>query len=386
MPRPPRRSLRTLLLVNLGLFTASAVMLVGLSTVVFTGGDLSTALTAIVALWIWSTVVALGFGWVLVQRVVMRPVRELAAEVQALAEPEAEVPETHYETLEFAALSESFRTMAAARTEAERAALRAEKLASIGQLAAGVAHEVRNPLGALSTYVDVMAQRGRDRDVTDPMRGAIARIERIVQGLLTYARPAAAVGAVDLVAVVESAVALVRGQPPFSARTLEVAVARDLAPVRGSTHALEQVIVNLLTNAAQASPDGPITVLAQQHEVGASLAPSQVRTGEQGTPPSIRRGKVREPRRRELPAGTQGALLIVSDRGPGVPPEDRDRIFDAFFTTKEPGQGTGLGLAIVASTVEEAGGVVWVDEARGGGAAFKIFLPFAGRAHAVAHR
>ena len=71
-------------------------------------------------------------------------------------------------------------------------------------------------------------------------------------------------------------------------------------------------------------------------------------------------------------------MLYVADDGPGVPEADRERIFDPFFTTKQPGEGTGLGLAIVARTVHEAGGVVWVDRAREGGAVFKVFLPLAG--------
>jgi signal transduction histidine kinase len=95
-------------------------------------------------------------------------------------------------------------------------------------------------------------------------------------------------------------------------------------------------------------------------------------------------------------AGTAGALLYVADQGPGVPEELRERIFDPFFTTKAPGEGTGLGLAIVARTVHEAGGTVWVDRAREGGAVFKVFLPAAPAAevdrailepmHAAAHR
>jgi two-component system cell cycle sensor histidine kinase/response regulator CckA len=79
-----------------------------------------------------------------------------------------------------------------------------------------------------------------------------------------------------------------------------------------------------------------------------------------------------------LVPGTPGALLYVADSGPGVPPDDRERVFDPFFTTKPPGFGTGLGLAVVQRTVHQAGGVVWVEAAREGGAAFKVFLPAAG--------
>jgi signal transduction histidine kinase len=71
--------------------------------------------------------------------------------------------------------------------------------------------------------------------------------------------------------------------------------------------------------------------------------------------------------------------VVVSDRGPGVPESERERIFDPFYTTKPPGAGTGLGLAIVQRIVDEMGGLVWVEDARGGGAAFKVFLPLAGQ-------
>ena len=79
----------------------------------------------------------------------------------------------------------------------------------------------------------------------------------------------------------------------------------------------------------------------------------------------------------EFAAGQAGALLLVADSGPGVAAEDRDKIFEPFYTTKEPGRGTGLGLAIVARAVHDMGGVVWVDPAREGGAAFKMFFPAA---------
>jgi two-component system NtrC family sensor kinase len=103
-------------------------------------------------------------------------------------------------------------------------------------------------------------------------------------------------------------------------------------------------------------------------------------------PPLPARRRLRRPRRLDLPAGTRGVLLYVADDGPGVPEADRERIFNPFFTTKEPGQGTGLGLAIVARTVDESGGSVWVDRAREGGAVFKVFLPLAGGSDASSDR
>ena len=87
------------------------------------------------------------------------------------------------------------------------------------------------------------------------------------------------------------------------------------------------------------------------------------------------RAFARRPARIEFAAGAPGALIFVADSGPGVAPEDRERVFDPFYTTKPPGRGTGLGLAIVARAVHDMGGVVWTDRAREGGAAFKLFFP-----------
>jgi len=147
--------------------------------------------------------------------------------------------------------------------------------------------------------------------------------------------------------------------------------------VRGDRHALEQVIVNLLLNARDATPNGHVTAgtLFWRYE---AHPPAQRRTGEPvPAKPGVRMPR---PRRMDLAPGTPGVLLFVADDGPGVPATDRERVFDPFYTTKAPGAGTGLGLAIVARTVHDLGGIVWVDRAREGGAVFKIFLPLAGEA------
>ena len=86
------------------------------------------------------------------------------------------------------------------------------------------------------------------------------------------------------------------------------------------------------------------------------------------------RGAERRPARVDYAPGLPGVLVFVADSGPGVPTADRDKVFDPFFTTKEPGHGTGLGLAIVARTVDEMGGLIWVTQAREGGAVFKMFF------------
>jgi signal transduction histidine kinase len=277
--------------------------------------------------------------------------------------------------------------------DAQSQVVRVEKLAGIGRLAAGVAHEVRNPLGALGSYVEVLQRRGADPGVTGDMHQAIDRIERIVQGLVDYARPdlgPAATngksGTTDLNAAVRTVLDFLDAQGLIRQQKLELSLEPGLPLVRGDRHLLEQVVVNLVVNACQASPGG--------HLVMGTLAKALV-NGRRGTTrrddgrnhrSEPGRAWMAQPQPRELPAGSHGVMLFVADDGPGVPEEDRERVFDPFFTTKDPGQGTGLGLAIVARTVHESGGTVWVDRAREGGAVFKVFLPIAGEADAAADR
>ena len=387
-----RRSLRTELLVSLGFVTSAAVLLVGLTTLLLLGGDVREALWPLVGLWLGNSVVFVLFGGYLVHRLVIRPLRVLAAEADTLAAG-GQPAETAYETRELADLSGRYRAMADELLDVHSHVVRVEKLAGLGRLAAGVAHEIRNPLGALGTYVEVLRRRGSDPDITGEMYEAIGRVDRIVQGLLDYARPerrapAARLqgpGQADLNGAVETAVEFLERQGLLEGRNLALHLESGLPCVRGDRHGLEQVVINLLMNALQAAPGGALSVGAvrrafePRHRVAARRdadSPDQA-TGRRWTS---------RPRRRDLAPGTPGAVLYVADEGPGVPDEDRERIFDPFYTTKPPGEGTGLGLAIVARTVNDAGGMVWVDRAREGGAVFKGFLPLAGARDALADR
>jgi two-component system, NtrC family, sensor kinase len=398
VPRP-RRSLRAELLVNLGLVTSAAVLIVGVTTTLVAEGSLDELRWHLLTLWGATTSVFVLFGAYVLQERVIAPLRQLQDEADALAAGDLEPGARQYEAEELHELAERYRLMARNLLDVQSQIVRVEKLAGIGSLAAGVAHEVRNPLGAVGTYLDVLRRRGADPDVTAAMRGAIERIERTVESLLAYAKPGAGPGVADVNEAVQASLDFLGAQGLLSDGTVTVELGERLPPVHGHQHGLEQVVVNLVMNARQAAPRGVLAVGTELRRYGESHREAS-RRGERGiaaegaVPERERRWGVR-PRRTDVAPGTDGVLLYVADDGPGVPEEHRGRVFDPFFTTKPPGEGTGLGLAIVARTVHEAGGTVWVDRSREGGAVFKVFLPAAGveqerttlePMHAAAHR
>jgi len=382
------RTLRTQLLVDLGFLTSAAVLLVGVTTAVLLSVDVHDAWVPLLALWGGSTTVFVVFGAHLVNRIVVAPLARLSAEADVLARGDLSSPRGVYGALELDRLAERYRELAAELLDVQGHVVRVEKLAGIGRLAAGVAHEVRNPLGALANYIEVLHGRGTDPAITLEMRRSVERIERIVQGLVDYARPGAGAngagaGPTDLNAAVGTVLDFLDTQGMLRECAVSVELEPGLPPVRGDRHQLEQVVVNLIANACQATPRGRIVVGTAARTFEGRHARAAKRAGDNGGSSWERAWA---PRSRPPGVGGAGVILFVADDGPGVPDADRERVFDPFFTTKDPGKGTGLGLAIVARTVHESGGVVWMDRAREGGAVFKVFLPLAGETDAPAHR
>jgi two-component system NtrC family sensor kinase len=197
-----------------------------------------------------------------------------------------------------------------------------------------------------------------------------------VRGLLDYARPQdEALAPLDPGEVMRSAYGLLDAQGALKRMRPRLDVAPDVPRILGRAHFLEQAVVNLVLNAVDAAPGGVVMLGAQAWAYEPRRAAPK-RAGDPQQATFLRRIE-RRPFRTDFAAGQPGALLYVADSGAGVPEADRDRIFEPFYTTKEPGRGTGLGLAIVARAVYDMGGVVWVDTAREGGAAFKMFFPAA---------
>ena len=372
------RSLRTELLLNLAVLAAGALLLAVLSTVLaplLGRGLLGAALLAAVIA--ADVVIFVGFGRYLVSRLVTTPMEALVDATHAVAAGELSRRAPPGGTREFDRLADSVNQMTERLLDAQGALVRAEKLASVGRLAAGVAHEVGNPLAAIANYVELLRRRGVEPEIVAAIEREALRIDVIVRSLLDYARPRSAErGRVDLGAVASRAVDLLRSQGVLRPVSVEVAVAGGLPPVLGDAAALEQVFVNLLLNAVDAAGEGGrIAVVAAATRLGASEAERRSSDAEQGAPGAPR--LARRPSR-HLEGAADGSLavqVIVADSGSGVPAELVDRIFDPFFTTKAPGKGTGLGLAIVQRIVQDHGGRVDVTAAREGGAAFAVTLP-----------
>jgi C4-dicarboxylate-specific signal transduction histidine kinase len=270
-------------------------------------------------------------------------------------------------------------------TEAKDAMVRAEKMASVGRLGAGIAHEVGNPLGAILGYLGILG-RGADgarREMILSAEREAHRIDRIVRGLLEYARPRdAKAHEISVNDVLHETLELVQTQGRFTMVDLTIELGEDLPLVLGDPYQLQQVLVNLLVNATDALNETTCPTLHVRTNCRPFNPPQHLPARRKDDPPGVdyshrRRLAQSSGPPRDDPPSLSGLVVevIVSDNGPGVAPDLMDQIFEPFVTTKEPGKGTGLGLAVCARLVEGMGGTIRVDSAEGAGATFTVMLP-----------
>ena len=382
MTARPLPSLRWELLGNLAVLATAALMLAVASLLVFTG----IAESRNAALWLTMLIIAdvmifVVFGAYLVRRLVIRPVDEIVAAAEAIAEGDLGRRAPSMGSVELARLATSLNRMTTRLLEEQTLVVRAEKMASVGRLAAGIAHEIGNPLGAINGYTHLARRRLRDRGMEDELEAIereTTRIDRIVRGLLDYARPRRTTPeSIEIDECVERVVTMLRDQGAMRQVEVRIEIPAAVPALSGDRHELEQALVNLVLNAVDAMEGkGTVTIAARADSLAALRDDTSLRKGDSA---SVLAERERHPRVRawlhRVGEPARILTLTVADSGPGVHPDDMERIFDPFFTTKPPGKGTGLGLAIVARIVDNLGGVVWVRPAREGGAAFVIMFP-----------
>lgn len=344
--------------------------------------------------------VLIGLVWAMVlqrqfARLVEAPLADSvhAAEQIAAGDTSKRLPPAS--TQEFQALATSVNRMTEQLLEADQQRLRVEKLATLGRLAAGIAHEVGNPLAAVSTYAHVVRMRTEGAEnVSEPLDAIereVSRIDRIVRGLLDYARPRLLTPkpcAVD--AVLGDVLGLLSDQGVMRRVVVEQELAADEGFVYAERHDLEQLFVNLVLNAVDAMDgEGKLALRTRVTSVKTAIAAAQRRTDAptERFPHQPNGRAAAWVARADRPEAV--LQVVIADSGPGVSADDAERIFEPFFSTKQTGKGTGLGLAIVARIAENLGGTVWVQRAREGGAAFVLLFPlhtntgsFARRKHA----
>ncbi len=221
--------------------------------------------------------------------------------------------------------------------KAHKEMIRAEKMASVGRLSSGIAHEIGNPIGIVLGYLDLLRQKDlADIERTDYIERAqdeIGRVNKIIRELLDFSRPAQdVIEEVSVHAIIEEVTDMLRQQPMMKEITLDHDLAAGGHFVKADPQRLRQVFLNLLINASDA--------------IGMGIEPAG--------------GNILI-ESRDIQADTDAVKqlqITVADNGPGIPEDELNNIFDPFYTTKEPGKGTGLGLSVCFMIMEEIGGAL----------------------------
>jgi two-component system NtrC family sensor kinase len=240
-------------------------------------------------------------------------------------------------------------------SQAQKEIIRAEKLASVGRLAAGIAHEIGNPIGIVLGYLELLRQGGTAGERSEYLTRAeneITRIKTTIRQLLDFSRPSA--GLADVVSVhdvIHEVVEILKVQPLMDTIGMTVDTTSKADAVYMDSSQLRQVFVNLMMNAADAIQSGA-------GDTGEIRIVTDVVTDDRA--PDNEPGRIR---------------IRVDDNGPGVPQEIIGDIFDPFFTTKDPGKGTGLGLSVSFRILEQVNGTIHAESIAGHGTTMTVTLP-----------
>lgn len=282
--------------------------------------------------------------WFFVRQWVGRPLGKLQHATSAVAQGDLSYRIDSERTDELGDFARSFDQMTGELAQAQQKLNQADKLASLGRLAAGVAHEINNPLTGVLTYSSYLLKRAEDSETKEDLEVIVRETKRcrtIVKGLLDFSRQAAPKKApVDVNTVIRESVKIVDNQLTLNNVRMDLALT-ELPAITADFTQLQQVFINLLLNAADAMPAG---------------------------------GKVQITSAVEARDGRSEIVVGVGDEGEGIAREHLSRIFDPFFTTKGT-KGTGLGLAVVWGIIDEHGGTVEVESEVGTGTRFTLHLP-----------
>jgi two-component system NtrC family sensor kinase len=290
--------------------------------------------------------------WLFLRFLVAKPVRQLLEATKTVATGDLDYRLEVKRNDELGQLGGSFNEMTSKLAETQSQLYQSNRLASVGRLAAGIAHEINNPLTGVLTYSSLLlrsAPEGSElRNDLETVVRETKRCRDIVKGLLDFSRQVPPHKTnVDMSSVVERALEIVDHQLTVSDIQVTKSCAENLPTIRADANQMVQVLINLLVNAADAigSEGGEIFISTDSEEV----------------------------------EGKQWVLVKVADTGCGIRQEDRDKIFEPFFTTKDT-KGTGLGLAVLWGILEEHGATVSVHSRPQRGTTFTIRLPVEGEA------
>ena len=249
------------------------------------------------------------------------------------------------------------------RKQTEMELIRSEKLASLGQLAASVAHEVNNPLAGILVYTSLLLrkfdqnkiQTEETKNQLNKMKKELERTTRIIRNLLDFSRQSdPTIRLLDLNKVVDAALLLVKHQISLEHISLEREIKPNLPPVCADFDQIQQVLINIILNATQAMPDGGSLTISTSVDKGTVIGESKKDT----------------------------VRIDIKDTGVGIPKENLSRLFTPFFTTKDRGKGVGLGLPVVHGIIERHKGKIEVSSELNAGTTFSIFLEIADEANA----
>ncbi len=235
--------------------------------------------------------------------------------------------------------------------QAHNEVIQAEKLASVGRLSAGIAHEIGNPLGIILGYIHMLRDKKTDdnvrADYLNRMEKETERVNNIVRNFLDYSRPEKQnIREIDLNKIIHETFALFSCQNDFKNITTLFNLADNLPPLTADVKEIQQLLINLALNSRDAMPDGGTLAVTSRLD-------------------SINK--------------EDRICLIIKDTGTGIPEKDQSKIFDPFFTTKSEGKGTGLGLSNVHRIVKSLNGEIELKSFSGKGTSFTIRIPLSGR-------